>query len=139
MAGPSAPPAPPARTDTHEEEDLPTAVVLAYKLETALAGSFGEDAATISVLTARAWLTLCRRTDRYGTTELLITTALRCQAARYRPEADTIRTARNATPRRYPYAPQHPQSITGTGSVNGVVRLWWVARITCRRPAAAVS
>ncbi|WP_405827280.1 MULTISPECIES: hypothetical protein [unclassified Streptomyces] len=48
------------------------------------------------MLTARAWLTLCQRTDWYGTTELLITTALRCQAARYRPEADTIRTARNA-------------------------------------------
>ncbi|MET9695102.1 hypothetical protein ABZY81_43200 [Streptomyces sp. NPDC006514] len=48
------------------------------------------------MLTARAWLTLCQRTDRHGTTELLITTALRCQAARYRPEADTIHTARNA-------------------------------------------
>ncbi|MFJ8570388.1 hypothetical protein [Streptomyces sp. NPDC093514] len=80
----------------HAEGDLPTAVALAYKLETALAGWFGEDAATITVLTARAWLTLCQRTDWHGTTELLITTALRCQAARYRPEADTIRTARNA-------------------------------------------
>ncbi|MDX3538835.1 hypothetical protein PV721_31765 [Streptomyces sp. MB09-01] len=80
----------------HAEGDLPTAVALAYKLETALAGWFGEDAATITVLTARAWLTLCQRTDSYGTTELLITTALRCQAAGYRPEADTIRTARNA-------------------------------------------
>ncbi|MFE2879230.1 hypothetical protein ACFXG6_32760 [Streptomyces roseus] len=80
----------------HAEGDLPTAVALAYKLETALAGWFGEDAATITVLAARAWLTLCQRTDWHGTTELLITTALRCQAARYRPEADTIRTARNA-------------------------------------------
>ncbi|MFF3089974.1 hypothetical protein ACFVRB_33800 [Streptomyces nojiriensis] len=117
------PPAPPARTATnfsapaalppilknkeyrgmwaavwaaHAEGDLPAAVALAYKLETALAGWFGEDAATVTVLTARAWLTLCQRTDWHGTTELLITTALRCQAARYRPEADTIRTARNA-------------------------------------------
>lgn len=80
----------------HTDGDLPTAVALAYKLETALSGWFGEDAATITVLTARAWLTLCQRTDWHGTTELLITTALRCQAARYRPEVDTIRTARNA-------------------------------------------
>ncbi|MEU5069104.1 hypothetical protein AB0G95_34255 [Streptomyces virginiae] len=80
----------------HTDGDLPTAVALAYKLETALSGWFGEDAATITVLTARAWLTLCQRTDWHGTTELLITTALRCQATRYRPEADTIRTARNA-------------------------------------------
>lgn len=80
----------------HAEGDLPTAVALACKLETCLAGWFGEDAATLTVLTARTWLTLCQRTDWHGTTELLITTALRCQAARYRPEADTIRMARNA-------------------------------------------
>ncbi|MEV7512667.1 hypothetical protein AB0O57_32385 [Streptomyces sp. NPDC091201] len=80
----------------HADGDLPTAVALAYRLETCLSGWFGEDAATITVLTARAWLTLCQRTDWHDTTELLITTALRCQAARYRPEADTIRTARNA-------------------------------------------
>ncbi|MFF3087644.1 hypothetical protein ACFVRB_21715 [Streptomyces nojiriensis] len=80
----------------HAVGDLPTAVALACKLEIVLAGWFGEDIATITVLTARAWLALCRRTDWHGTTELLITTSLRCQAARYRPEADTIRTARNA-------------------------------------------
>ncbi|WP_331723305.1 hypothetical protein [Streptomyces sp. NBC_00105] len=80
----------------HADGDLPTAVALAHQLETALSDRFGEDTATITVLTARAWLTLCQRTDRYGTTELLITTALRCHAARYRPETDTIRTARNA-------------------------------------------
>ncbi|MFD9010387.1 hypothetical protein [Streptomyces sp. NPDC059552] len=74
---------------------MPTPVAPAYTLETTLAGWSGEGAATITVLTARAWLTLCRRTDWHGTTELLTTTALRCQAARYRPGADTIRTARN--------------------------------------------
>ncbi|MGW0750790.1 hypothetical protein [Streptomyces sp. NPDC002587] len=76
----------------HAVGDLPTAVALAYKLETALAGWFGEDAATIT----GPGLALCQRTDWHGITELLITTALRCQAARYHPEADTIRTARNA-------------------------------------------
>ncbi|MFD9475015.1 hypothetical protein [Streptomyces goshikiensis] len=76
--------------------DLPAAVTAAYKLETALSGWSGESDATITVLIARAWLTLCQRTDWQGTTELLITTALRCRAARHRPEADTVRTARNA-------------------------------------------
>ncbi|MCX4784625.1 hypothetical protein [Streptomyces sp. NBC_01264] len=81
----------------HAAGDLPAAVTAAYKLESALSGWFGEsDAATITVLTARAWLTLCQRTDWRGTTELLITTALRCRAARHRPEYDTVRTARNA-------------------------------------------
>ncbi|MFE2879199.1 hypothetical protein ACFXG6_32915 [Streptomyces roseus] len=81
----------------HAAGDLPAAVAAAYRLETALAGRLGDlDASTVTVLTARAWLTLCQRTDWRGTTELLITTALRCQAARYRPEVDTRRTARNA-------------------------------------------
>lgn len=102
--------APPATLvpETHREQwaavwaaraagDVPTAVALAYKLEVSLAGQFGDlDPSTVTVLTARAWLTLCQRTDWQGTTELLITTALRCQAAKYRPEADTMRTARNA-------------------------------------------
>lgn len=70
----------------HPEGDLPTAVALASKLETTLAGWFGDDAATVTVMTARAWLTLCRRTDRYGTTELLIATALRCQAGPVPPQ-----------------------------------------------------
>ncbi|WCD91305.1 hypothetical protein KPP03845_200266 (plasmid) [Streptomyces xanthophaeus] len=61
-----------------------------------MAGWFGESDATITVLTARAWLTLCQRTDWRATTELLITTALRRRAARHRPEADTVLTARNA-------------------------------------------
>ncbi|MFD8633740.1 hypothetical protein [Streptomyces sp. NPDC059533] len=81
----------------HAAGDLPTAVTLAYKLETTLGEHHGDmHPATVTVLTARAWLTLCQRTDRQGTAELLITTALRCRAARYRPEADTVRTARNA-------------------------------------------
>ncbi|MFD9270937.1 hypothetical protein ACFWB1_26115 [Streptomyces goshikiensis] len=80
----------------HAAGDLPAAVTAAYQLETALSGWFGESDATITVLIARAWLTLCQRTDWQGTTELLITTALRCRAARHRPEADTVRTARNA-------------------------------------------
>ncbi|MET9323701.1 hypothetical protein ABZX75_26495 [Streptomyces sp. NPDC003038] len=80
----------------HAAGNLPAAVAAAYKLESALSGWFGEADATITVLTARAWLTLCQRTDWHGTTELLITTALRCRAARHRPEADTVRTARNA-------------------------------------------
>ncbi|MFI8106684.1 hypothetical protein [Streptomyces sp. NPDC086023] len=54
------------------------------------------DDATVIVLTTRAWLTLIQRTDPRGTAELLITTALRRQAARARPEAETIRAARNA-------------------------------------------
>ncbi|WP_328966209.1 hypothetical protein [Streptomyces virginiae] len=81
----------------HRTGDLPAAVALAYKLETTLVEQVGDmHPATVTVLTARAWLTLCQRTELRETTELLIVTALRCRATRYRPEADTIRTARNA-------------------------------------------
>ncbi|MFD8954632.1 hypothetical protein ACFV0B_37900 [Streptomyces xanthophaeus] len=77
--------------------DGPAAVVLAHRLEAELQAAYGSlHPATVTVLTARAWLTLCQRTDRYETTELLITTALRCQAAKYPVQADTVRTARNA-------------------------------------------
>lgn len=77
--------------------DLPTAVALASQMEVLLEELHGSrHPCTITVLTARAWLTLCRRTDRPETVELHIKTALRRQAARAQPEADTLRAARNA-------------------------------------------
>ncbi|EDX21298.1 conserved hypothetical protein [Streptomyces sp. Mg1] len=79
----------------HAAGDLPAAVTAACELETALSGWSGESDATIPVLIARAWLALCRRADWHGTRELFIATALRCRAAQHRPEADTVRTARN--------------------------------------------
>ncbi|MFF4448838.1 hypothetical protein [Streptomyces sp. NPDC001502] len=97
------------RTLLRRAMDAGAAAAFASKPETALACWFGEDAATVTVLTARAWLTLCRRTDWYGTTELLVTTALRGRAARYRPEADTIRTARNAHACRHPLGRESPE------------------------------
>ncbi|MFZ3475730.1 hypothetical protein ACODT3_40155 [Streptomyces sp. 4.24] len=98
----------------HAAGDLPTAVALAYKLEASLSGQFGDlDASTITVLTARAWLTLCQRTDWHGTTELLIATALRRQGAKYRPEADTMRTARNAHAAWHILREEDPEAAAG--------------------------
>ncbi|MCX4633085.1 hypothetical protein [Streptomyces sp. NBC_01443] len=77
--------------------DLPTAVVLAHRLEAQLEAEYGPSHSdTITVLSARAWLTLIQRADPRGTAELLLTTALRRQAARARPELETARAARNA-------------------------------------------
>ncbi|MFE2857380.1 hypothetical protein ACFXJO_40465 [Streptomyces lavendulae] len=101
----------------HAAGDLPAAVTTACKLEHALSGWFGEqDASTITVLTARAWLTLCQRTDWQGTTELLITTALRCHAARYRPETDTVRTARNAHAAWHLLRKENPEAAADLGA-----------------------
>ncbi|THA53146.1 hypothetical protein [Streptomyces sp. A1136] len=81
----------------HGRGDLPTAVALASQMEVLLEDLHGpRHPYTITMLTARAWLTLCRRTDWPATVELLIKTALRRQAARAQPEADTLRAARNA-------------------------------------------
>ncbi|MBT1189001.1 hypothetical protein HET69_34720, partial [Streptomyces sp. CJ_13] len=81
----------------HAAGDLPTAVVLAHRLEVQLEAEYGPSHPdTITVLSARAWLTLIQRTDPRGTAELLITTALRRQAARARSELETARAARNA-------------------------------------------
>ncbi|MFD8147376.1 hypothetical protein [Streptomyces sp. NPDC059708] len=81
----------------HAAGDLATAVLLAYRLERDLEAAHGpRHPYTITVLTARAWLTLCRRVDPAATCELLITTALRRHAAGTQPEADTLRAARNA-------------------------------------------
>ncbi len=79
----------------HAAGDLPATVTAACELETALSGWSGESDATITVLIARAWLTLCRRADWHGTRELFIATALRCRAAQHRPKADMVRTAGN--------------------------------------------
>ncbi|MCM2422645.1 hypothetical protein [Streptomyces sp. RKAG293] len=77
--------------------DLTIAVARAHRLETAVTEQLGEShPAAVTVLTARAWLTLCQCTDLRETTQLLITTTLRCHAAQYLPEADVLRTARNA-------------------------------------------
>lgn len=82
---------------THAAGDLPTAVVLAHRLEAQLEAEYGPSHPdTITVLSARAWLTLIQRADPRGTVELLLTTAIRRQAARARPELETARAARNA-------------------------------------------
>lgn len=81
----------------HAAGDLPTAVVLALKLENALEAECGPlDPCTVNLLTVRAWLTLSQRTDLQDTVELLITTVLRRQAAKVRPKNDTARAACNA-------------------------------------------
>lgn len=81
----------------HAAGDLPTAIVLALKLENALEAECGPlDPCTVNLLTIRAWLTLSQRTDLQDTVELLITTVLRRQAAKVRPKAETARAARNA-------------------------------------------
>ncbi|MEW2374249.1 hypothetical protein AB0940_33580 [Streptomyces sp. NPDC006656] len=81
----------------HTAGDLPTAVRLAHRLEAELENAHGpRHPYTITALTARAWLTLCQRTDPAATAELLITTALRRHVASARPETDTRRAARNA-------------------------------------------
>ncbi|MFD6879706.1 MULTISPECIES: hypothetical protein [unclassified Streptomyces] len=81
----------------HAAGDLPTAVTRAYRMETALEAEHGpRHPYVITLLTARAWLTLCQDTDPAGTVELLLTTAERRHAAGARPESDTRRAARNA-------------------------------------------
>ncbi|GGZ06309.1 hypothetical protein GCM10010343_35320 [Streptomyces avidinii] len=62
--------APPARVVSYGgPAGAPTGVALADTPGNALAGWFGEDAASVTGLTARARLTRCRCTDRHGTTE----------------------------------------------------------------------
>ncbi|MFD8025790.1 hypothetical protein ACFV6G_35925 [Streptomyces lavendulae] len=81
----------------HAAGDLATAETLAHRLELDLEADHGpRHPYTITLLTARAWLTLCQRTDPAATADLLVTTALRRHAARALPEADTRRAARNA-------------------------------------------
>ncbi|MDA5284757.1 hypothetical protein [Streptomyces sp. Isolate_45] len=81
----------------HAAGDLPTAVTRAYRLETALEAEHGpRHPYTITLLTARAWLTLCQDVDPAATAELLLTTAERRHTAGALPEVDTRRAARNA-------------------------------------------
>ncbi|MEU8436924.1 hypothetical protein AB0F18_29275 [Streptomyces sp. NPDC029216] len=62
----------------HAAGDLPTGVRHAHRLEVELETAHGpRHPYTITALTARAWLTLCQRTDPAATADLLITTALR--------------------------------------------------------------
>ncbi|MER6393710.1 hypothetical protein ABT236_35290 [Streptomyces sp. NPDC001523] len=81
----------------HAAGDLSEALAQAQQLERAPEAEYGHlYPCTITVLTARGWLTLCRRSDWPGTVELLITTALRRHSIGARPQADTVRAARNA-------------------------------------------
>ncbi|MFE2273343.1 hypothetical protein ACFXB4_29425 [Streptomyces lavendulae] len=80
----------------HAAGDLATAETLAHRLELALEVDHGpRHPYTITLLTARAWITLCRDTDPVATVELLTTTAARRHAAHAHPDADTRRAARN--------------------------------------------
>ncbi|WP_392895803.1 hypothetical protein [Streptomyces sp. LN699] len=99
----------------HAAGDLPEAFAEAHQLERALEAEYGHlYPCTVTVLTARAWLTLCRRSDWPGTVELLITTALRRHSIGARPQTDTARAARNAhAVWRLEVLPVDPQTALG--------------------------
>ncbi|WP_432017658.1 hypothetical protein [Streptomyces hydrogenans] len=103
-ATPWAAPLPPAYQDAYERlraahaaGDLPSAVVAADRLETALEAEYGPlHPHTVNMLTVRAWLTLSQRTDWFDTVELLIRTALRRHEAGAEPAQETVRAVQNA-------------------------------------------
>ncbi|WP_436766837.1 hypothetical protein [Streptomyces sp. URMC 123] len=66
-------------------------------LEKALEAQYGPlHPHTVNVLTLRAWLTLCQRTNWFDTVQLLARTALRRHEAGAEPVEDTARAVRNA-------------------------------------------
>ncbi|WP_392900567.1 hypothetical protein [Streptomyces sp. LN699] len=119
---PSATPVPDAHREAwttlwaaHAADDLPEALAQAHQLERALEAEYGHlYPCSITVVTARAWLTLCRRSDWPGTVELLIVTALRRHSIGARSQADTVRAARNAhAVWRLEVLPVDPQAALG--------------------------
>ena len=70
---------------------------MADQLETALVRQYGtHHPYTVRVLITRAWLTLRNGAEWAEVTELLLDAAERRQEVKAQPEADTVRTTRNA-------------------------------------------
>ncbi|MEU9237106.1 hypothetical protein [Streptomyces subrutilus] len=81
----------------HGAGDIPAAIILAEKVESALEAEYGPlHPHTVTALSARAWLTLARQSDQYATVELLIHTALRRREAHAQPRTETAQVVRNA-------------------------------------------